>query len=156
VMAGSRALITAAVVLTGATVLTGCAHRSSITASTPATTSEVSASTAGPWTTPPPTSASRTSPRKPGSQLDCPGGGSGFDLVPTGSGNGAASPVAAAQQFVRHGGMSGYGTPDSRWQLIDPGPPPGREATVADGNVSLRALQFPDGTWVVDQGMRCN
>jgi hypothetical protein len=158
-MTGSSALIAAAVVLTGTAVLSGCAHRSSNTAGAPAGTSEVSASTTARSTTARPTSASgttaRPTPTTTGSQFHCPAGGSGFDLVPAGSGNGARSPVAAAQEFVRHGGMSGYGTADSRWQLIDPGRPPGREAAVVDGNVSLRALQFPDGTWVVDQGMRC-
>lgn len=86
----------------------------------------------------------------------CRGRGSGFDLVLVASSNGAPDPVAAAQAFVLRGGMPGYGTPSSIWQLTDPGRPPVREATVVDGKVSLRALQFRDGTWAIEQGMRCD
>lgn len=154
VMAGSNALIsTMSVGLMAAVVLTGCASRSSTAAGAHGNNSVVSRPTSAsltPRSTMAPSTAATPTHSGAPTASECSGRGSGFDLVLVASSNGAPDPVAAAQAFVLRGGMPGYGTPSSVWQLTDPGRPPVREATVVDGNVSLRAVQFRDGTWAID------
>jgi hypothetical protein len=66
--------------------------------------------------------------------------------------SGAPTPMKAAEGFVAHGSVPGYGDASSRWQIT------GHDAqgvTLTAGSVRLHALQLRDKTWVVDSGERC-
>lgn len=115
-------------------------------------------------TSPSATNAVRTvSPGKapigPGT-LACPGQTGGFELSLAASGTGAPSPVAAARWFVRHSGVPGYGSPTSRWRVIDPSDVASGEATLVDAartphSMYLHAMRLATRTWAVDSGRRC-
>ena len=77
-----------------------------------------------------------------------------LELVP--SVRRASGPIEAAQWFVRHGGIAGFGTPASVWQVADPEQVRHGEATLVDGTASLHAVRLPNGSWAVDEGRRCS
>lgn len=82
----------------------------------------------------------------------CDGDGSGFAASRAVEGHGAASPLAAAREFVRHPEVPGFGTPASVWTVTARGQ---GEATLVAGRVSLHASQPGDRTWWIDSGQRC-
>lgn len=84
----------------------------------------------------------------------CPGQASAFMATPVPGLPGQPTPLAAARHFVRHGGVSGYGTPATRWHL---GARTGSSgASIIGGSVTLHAFRLPDKTWFIDSGQRCS
>ena len=79
--------------------------------------------------------------------------GSGFGLSVVPGTTGSATPIAAAKDFVRQGGVPGYGSPDSQWQ-VGTADSDGR-VTVSDGPTELYAVQLPDKSWVIASGDKC-
>lgn len=79
------------------------------------------------------------------------GGCSGFELSLVSNSGGRASPVMAAEWTATH--LNGVpALPHSGWALASRS---GSSATVVSGNVTLHAVQGPDGTWQVDSGSVC-
>jgi hypothetical protein len=76
--------------------------------------------------------------------------GSGFALSLVSDRGGQPTPVEAAYWFARHGGVPAM--PVTGWQLAGRS---GTSATVKSGDVTLHAIQGPDGTWQVDSGEQC-
>ena len=81
----------------------------------------------------------------------CAGQGFGLSMVP--GTVGSASPLLAARDFVRQGGVPGYGSPDSKWQVGAAGSD--GKVTVSDGHTELYAVQLPDKSWVIASGDKC-
>jgi len=82
----------------------------------------------------------------------CSGGAAAFSLSLVPGLSGEPTPVKAAERFVVHGGIPGYGDASSRWQIS------ARDSfgvTVTAGPVRLHALQLKDKTWAIDGGQRC-
>lgn len=102
-----------------------------------------------------PTSTSTTTPASLNPLSTCNSPGKAFELSLVAGLIGAPGPIAAAQYFVLHGGVPGYGTPQSKWRVADSGTVGRHEATLVAGSVSLHALQLPNKTWAVDSGQRC-
>lgn len=63
---------------------------------------------------------------------------------------GAASPVEAAEAFVRTGSI--WSSPMTGWSLVER---EGAAATVSSSDSHLHVIQGPDATWQVDSGYRC-
>jgi hypothetical protein len=65
---------------------------------------------------------------------------------------GEPTAVKAAESFVLHGSVPGYGDASSRWQITGHDP---NGVTLTAGTVRLHAFQLTNKTWVVDSGERC-
>jgi hypothetical protein len=65
---------------------------------------------------------------------------------------GEPTAVKAAERFVLHGSVPGYGDASSRWQITRHDP---NGVTLTAGTVRLHAFQLTNKTWVVDSGERC-
>jgi hypothetical protein len=81
---------------------------------------------------------------------------SAFKLSLVSDRNGQASPVAAAQWCVVHGGIAGL--PQSGWREVDTSDASASSlvsATLASGSSLLHTVQGPDKTWQVDSGQPC-
>jgi hypothetical protein len=132
------------------TVLAGCAGRAASGGGT-AARHERSASLLSRAAAPLPS----TSAAPVATAAVCRGRGAGFALSLAISSGGAPNPIAAARRFVRHGGVTGFGTVRSVWRVASTPPVTRDEATVLDGRVSLHAVRLRDRTWAVDEGSRC-
>ena len=75
----------------------------------------------------------------------------GFELSIAHGVVGSPSPRQAAVSFVKHGGVSGFGTAAAKWVLT-------RDAhgvMLHDATTFLHVVQLPTGGWVVDSGGHC-
>lgn len=77
---------------------------------------------------------------------------SGFALSIAAGATGAASPVRAAQYFVRHGGRPGYGTLTTSWHVVASSTD---EAELRSDHANLHVFRMPNRSWIVDSGTAC-
>jgi hypothetical protein len=64
---------------------------------------------------------------------------------------GSATPLKAATDFVRRGGLAGYGTPTTAWHIVITHD--GAEAR--SNRVNLHVWRRPNHRWIVDSGTAC-
>jgi hypothetical protein len=132
-----------AVVVLAVGLLSACANVNGVA---PAS-SPTKQTTAAPLTTPVSPGGASSAARAGG----CSAGAAFALSLPLGI-SGAPTPVQAAERFVVHGGVPGYGNSSSRWQISAHD---AQGVTLTAGSVRLHALQLHDKTWVVDSGERC-
>ena len=130
-----------------AVLLSGCATRSGVAPASSRSKPSAGSLTSG-LTQPDRTAASAAEP----DAGRCDGAGAAFSLSLVAGLSGEPTPGKAAERFVVHGGVPGYGDASSDWQVT------GRDSsgvTVTAGTVRLHALRLTDRTWAIDAGQRC-
>jgi hypothetical protein len=76
----------------------------------------------------------------------------GFALSIAAGAIGSATPVKAAQYFVRHGGQPGYGTPTTRWHVVAS---TDDAAELRSDHANVHVSRMPNRSWIVDSGTAC-
>jgi len=128
-------------------VLCACAARPVVGPASPSARLSVRPHTAPPAERPSPPSQSLSAT---GCRQGAPA--NGFALSIAAGATGSATPLKAAEYFVRHGGQPGYGTPTTRWHVVASTT---KEAELRSEHADLHVSRMPNRSWIVDSGTAC-